>query len=69
MAWAQQVGAIDNNLSFLQSLTFDQLKPYVPLDPSGWPHACPEGGTYFMGASFTNFVTCTLAASGHVIDP
>jgi hypothetical protein len=69
MSWAQQLAVIDNNLPLSTGVLFEQLKPYLPLTEYGGPHSCPEGGTYYSGATATNFVACTLSSRGHVLDP
>lgn len=67
MRWALTVFAIEREESESSTYSLFNIMPYVPLNSQGLINYCPEGGTYWPGATITNAPTCTLQVRGHVI--
>jgi hypothetical protein len=67
MVWAEHVFAIENQLARSSSVTFQDLKPYVPLGPFGNIQVCPEGGAYVAPPTVIDPITCSVTSRGHTL--
>lgn len=67
--WAVHIYAMEEALQYPDVYQLMDLCPYVPLSSYGWPHGCPDGGTYAPGAVLTRPPYCSLQLQGrgHVI--
>ena len=69
MIWGQYVFAIEKQMSRFSSVTFQDIKPYLPLGPAANIQACPDGGTYSAPPTVIDPVTCTVTSRGHTPVP
>ena len=64
---AAQTWALENNKAPGDTYTLAILIPYLGRGLAGTTPTCPANGTYSPGATVGNPPSCSLSASGHVI--
>jgi type II secretory pathway pseudopilin PulG len=60
---ACQQWALENGKSSTDTVSLDNLKPYIKLNAATSLPPCPAGGTYSAPATVTNSPTCSLSTA------